>query len=112
EADAVLHLRPSRYCEVDEFERIAAEVIGGREGTAALDAVVDWVHDHLDYVPGSSTVTDSARSTYVSRQGVCRDYAHLTARSEEHTSELQSRFDLVCRLLLEKKKTATKLGNN
>src|SRR5438874_9836640 len=28
-------------------------------------------------------------------------------RSEEHTSELQSRRDLVCRLLLEKKKTAT-----
>src|SRR5438067_2586624 len=26
-------------------------------------------------------------------------------RSEEHTSELQSRFELVCRLLLEKKKT-------
>src|SRR5207249_5353230 len=28
-------------------------------------------------------------------------------RSEEHTSELQSRFDLVCRLLLEKKKKDT-----
>src|SRR2546421_2314823 len=28
-------------------------------------------------------------------------------RSEEHTSELQSRSDLVCRLLLEKKKNAT-----
>src|SRR5437868_11332479 len=28
----------------------------------------------------------------------------ITQRSEEHTSELQSRFDLVCRLLLEKKK--------
>src|SRR5699024_12369118 len=28
----------------------------------------------------------------------------LEARSEEHTSELQSRFDLVCRLLLEKRK--------
>src|SRR5438067_7003283 len=28
----------------------------------------------------------------------------VAARSEEHTSELQSRFDLVCRLLLEKKK--------
>src|SRR5207249_11636919 len=28
----------------------------------------------------------------------------LGVRSEEHTSELQSRFDLVCRLLLEKKK--------
>src|SRR5438067_6295832 len=29
--------------------------------------------------------------------------AAATSRSEEHTSELQSRFDLVCRLLLEKK---------
>src|SRR6266853_5864164 len=29
----------------------------------------------------------------------------LTARSEEHTSELQSQSNLVCRLLLEKKKT-------
>src|SRR5207249_9743666 len=28
----------------------------------------------------------------------------IFARSEDHTSELQSRFDLVCRLLLEKKK--------
>src|SRR5699024_11718987 len=31
--------------------------------------------------------------------------SNQTIRSEEHTSELQSRFDLVCRLLLEKKKT-------
>src|SRR5437868_2166783 len=31
----------------------------------------------------------------------------LCIRSEEHTSELQSRFDLVCRLLLEKKNTST-----
>src|SRR5438067_6860906 len=30
-------------------------------------------------------------------------------RSEEHTSELQSRFDLVCRLLLEKKKSTRTL---
>src|SRR5207249_5285272 len=34
---------------------------------------------------------------------------HLRKRSEEHTSELQSRFDLVCRLLLEKKKKTTML---
>src|SRR5699024_11392825 len=32
------------------------------------------------------------------------DMFAATDRSEEHTSELQSRFDLVCRLLLEKKK--------
>src|SRR5699024_12653577 len=31
-------------------------------------------------------------------------YHPINMRSEEHTSELQSRFDLVCRLLLEKKK--------
>src|SRR5690349_24030046 len=34
-----------------------------------------------------------------------------TARSEEHTSELQSRRDLVCRLLLEKKKHKTRKRN-
>src|SRR5689334_23500409 len=32
-----------------------------------------------------------------------------TSRSEEHTSELQSQFHLVCRLLLEKKKKKTKI---
>src|SRR2546422_6009794 len=32
---------------------------------------------------------------------------HLRMRSEEHTSELQSRLHLVCRLLLEKKNTPT-----
>src|SRR5437868_13285886 len=32
-----------------------------------------------------------------------RPAVFVRARSEEHTSELQSRFDLVCRLLLEKK---------
>src|SRR5204862_2906059 len=38
---------------------------------------------------------------------VCRLHSRAvrTQRSEEHTSELQSRRDLVCRLLLEKKKT-------
>src|SRR5438874_9152553 len=34
----------------------------------------------------------------------CADRQHVASRSEEHRSELQSRRDLVCRLLLEKKK--------
>src|SRR2546429_5439618 len=34
------------------------------------------------------------------------NYVHHLARSEEHTSELQSRLHLVCRLLLEKKTNA------
>src|SRR5438105_29027 len=38
--------------------------------------------------------------------------ANLSYRSEEHTSELQSRVDLVCRLLLEKKNKSLKIVNN
>src|SRR5690606_1582361 len=77
--DEVTYLRASRYCEVDEFARIAEDVVGERTGAAAARAVVDWVAGHVEYVPGSSTVQDSARSTFVARQGVCRDFAHLTA---------------------------------
>src|SRR5207249_11701178 len=40
------------------------------------------------------------------------DDAVYLKRSEEHTSELQSRFDLVCRLLLEKKKKTKKHNPN
>src|SRR5207249_6766045 len=43
----------------------------------------------------------SQRPFWASRRG--KPSWHV-GRSEEHTSELQSRFDLVCRLLLEKKK--------
>src|SRR5207249_9034866 len=39
--------------------------------------------------------------------GYANDWLLGDNRSEEHTSELQSRFDLVCRLLLEKKNTKT-----
>src|SRR5260370_18960482 len=38
--------------------------------------------------------------------------AGSASRSEEHTSELQSHLNLVCRLLLEKKKTENKNGLN
>src|SRR5438309_8315041 len=37
----------------------------------------------------------------------CQRNPDRSIRSEEHTSELQSQFHLVCRLLLEKKKTNT-----
>src|SRR5699024_12376468 len=39
------------------------------------------------------------------RRATERRRVRVLVRSEEHTSELQSRFDLVCRLLLEKKNT-------
>src|SRR5207249_5575368 len=40
-----------------------------------------------------------------------RERSTTPTRSEEHTSELQSRFDLVCRLLLEKKKQKNKTSD-
>src|SRR5699024_12287458 len=43
----------------------------------------------------------SFNSTFTESESRCP--RRFTSRSEEHTSELQSRFDLVCRLLLEKK---------
>src|SRR5690625_6589548 len=43
------------------------------------------------------------------KDGVIADF-DITERSEEHTSELQSRGHLVCRLLLEKKKLHSRLN--
>src|SRR2546422_5468474 len=53
-----------------------------------------------------------ARSPWRSSRGTVPTGNAVPARSEEHTSELQSRLHLVCRLLLEKKKvvlTASRL---
>src|SRR5699024_12738689 len=45
----------------------------------------------------------SGNQNFITRVAADKSAA-MVIRSEEHTSELQSRFDLVCRLLLEKKK--------
>src|SRR5690606_41499726 len=50
-----------------------------------------------------TSVCDGAY-THASSRPKARQYAAVSPRSEEHTSELQSRENLVCRLLLEKKK--------
>src|SRR3712207_8684015 len=51
-------------------------------------------------------LTDNVNLMAANLTGQVRNIADVTtARSEEHTSELQSRQYLVCRLLLEKKKT-------
>src|SRR5438067_10650378 len=55
-----------------------------------------------DALPISSSSRLRARGAAWSRW--MRRKSRPSCRSEEHTSELQSRFDLVCRLLLEKKK--------
>src|SRR2546421_8504086 len=51
---------------------------------------------------------DAWQTHVFSRAIAARHLTHTHTRSEEHTSELQSRSDLVCRLLLEKKKKKKK----
>ncbi len=78
ELDLVRYLRPSRYCESDILTPTARVEFRGLHGRELLDAVTEWVAEHLDYVPGSSLPTDGAVRTLLNRQGVCRDYAHLS----------------------------------
>jgi len=42
-----------------------------------VQAIADWIHDSIVYVPGSSDSTTTAREVFVQRAGVCRDFAHL-----------------------------------
>src|SRR5437899_9469950 len=58
--------------------------------------------------PRKAALQSDAEGYYVPGYRLQRCLARLHARSEEHTSELQSLRHLVCRLLLEKKKKETK----
>lgn len=77
-AEALPYMNPSRYCESDLLARFAFEEFGRMQmGYSRVQAICDWVHDHLDYSPGSTTVTTTAADVLLQREGVCRDYAHL-----------------------------------
>src|SRR5256885_9297434 len=59
------------------------------------------------FLPGDSLLFAVGALAAVDRSGVLQaPLASVTLRSEEHTSELQSPCNLVCRLLLEKKTTS------
>ena len=75
--EAVPFLWPSRYCQSDQFARFVAETFGTLEGGAKILAMADWIYAQLAYVAGSSDASTSAADTFVSRKGICRDYAHL-----------------------------------
>src|SRR2546426_7968733 len=62
-----------------------------------------------NYVLARTTPLTRARKTLPHFE---QTFKKLRARSEEHTSELQSPCNLVCRLLLEKKKTKKKNSKN
>lgn len=77
--DHVLHnLAPTRYCESDELGRTACRLFGELPpGHARVQAIADWVHDHVEYAIGTTGPTTTARDVFVQRAGVCRDFAHL-----------------------------------
>lgn len=75
--DRIIHTRPSRYCDSDRLRNVGRGLFSGMQGPELFDAVTGWVREHVAYVPGSSRVVDGALETYLSRQGVCRDFAHL-----------------------------------
>ncbi|MBA4355821.1 MAG: transglutaminase [Novosphingobium sp.] len=76
-ADVIEYLLPSRYCPVDTLHAAAVEMFDNLTGGAAVEAVRDWIGSHLSYVAGASHAGTTALDTFHSREGVCRDYAHL-----------------------------------
>ena len=77
--DEFLHnLNPTRYCESDHLGRVAQKIFGALPtGHARVQAIVQWIHDNVDYQVGSTQSTTTARDVYLQRAGVCRDFAHL-----------------------------------
>ena len=77
--DNVFHyLMPTRYCESDVLSRVAQQMFGKDEpGISRVRRVVDWIHDSIAYLPGSTTSLTTAQEVFVQRAGVCRDFAHL-----------------------------------
>ncbi|CTQ67462.1 transglutaminase-like domain-containing protein [Roseibium alexandrii] len=75
--DTVRYLLPSRYCPSDEFQAFVAAEFGHLTGGARIAAIRDWIHSTFSYAPGSSNAQTTALDSFVQRQGVCRDFAHV-----------------------------------
>src|SRR2546429_3230511 len=75
--------------------------------TATTEIYTLSLHDALPISPrcAGCRCTPKPRRFWRTCWNTGRSSRTFSARSEEHTSELQSRLHLVCRLLLEKKKT-------
>ena len=74
--DVLTYLRPSRFCPSDLFQTFATRRFEGLDGGRKIAAMTDWVARKRCYVPSSSAIT-TAQDTFVTREGVCRDYAHV-----------------------------------
>jgi transglutaminase-like putative cysteine protease len=71
-------LLPSRYCEVDRLGDAAWKLFGATPpGWARVQAISDWVHNHIEFGYAHASSTMGAYEVFESGKGVCRDYAHL-----------------------------------
>lgn len=75
--EAVQYLMDSRYCPADKFQSFVNSEFEGTGGGARIEAIRSWIEQHFSYVPGSSGPETGALETFVSREGVCRDYSHV-----------------------------------
>jgi transglutaminase-like putative cysteine protease len=76
--EAVSFLLGSRYCETDRLSAVAWSLFGNTpRGWARVQAIVDYVHDHLTFGYQFARATRTAWEGHQERVGVCRDFAHL-----------------------------------
>ncbi len=76
--DTLLFLLPSRYCESDVLASEAWRLFGHTApGAPRVQAVCDFVHNHLTFNYGLARPTRTAAEAYREQSGVCRDFAHL-----------------------------------
>jgi transglutaminase-like putative cysteine protease len=75
--EATSFLMPSRYCPSDEFQAFVAAEFADLSGGELIAAMRDWIEGAFSYVSGVSGPQTTALETFVQRQGVCRDYAHV-----------------------------------
>ena len=76
--DTLRFLLASRYCEVDRLSELAWELFHSTPpGWPRVQAICDWVHQHVTFGYHFARPTKSALDVYSERQGVCRDFQHL-----------------------------------
>jgi transglutaminase-like putative cysteine protease len=74
----LVFLLGSRYCETDQLSEVAWQLFGhGPTGWARVQAICDFVHQHIEFGYHHARRTRSAWEGYTEGRGVCRDYAHL-----------------------------------
>src|SRR5207249_7329910 len=94
--------RPPLFPYTTLFRSPAAAGWNRMPASVTVTAPVVWQASVMA-VPGDGEAGGVAVNEVILGGGIT-SFTATPPRSEEHTSELQSRFDLVCRLLLEKKK--------